>query len=94
MPGDDYGNPHIDVSADHPPTGGEPITEVFVLVATHEDGSEAIYGQVIGPTMTNFVTGDEARKQMLDSLLLQQGTYEVCKRLGKKLEWRTYKLAP
>ena len=86
---DNGGNPHIDLSQESAlPT--DPLTEVYVLVVEHQNGGESIYGQVIGSLMVNFVTESQERREMLDALLLRQGTYEVAKRLGKTMTWRTY----
>lgn len=87
--GENGGNPHRDVSDKAPE---EPITGVHVLVTIHPNGGEGVYGQMIGNVMTNFVAPNEERRQMLDELLRQQGTFEVAPRLGVKLEWRLYTL--
>lgn len=91
--GDEFGNPHKDISAEDKPS--EPLGDVWVLVARHADGTEGIYGQQLdhpdhGTTFTNFVVENETTKQMLDALLLRQGTYEVAPQLGVKLIWRRY----
>lgn len=88
--GDSGGNPHIDRSSDAA-LPDEPITELYVCVVTHENGGEAIYGQMLGGLMVNFATESLTRREQLDRLLVQQGTYAVCDRLGKSLEWRTFK---
>ena len=90
MPGEDGGNPHIDVSQDQA-LPAEPIESIHVLVVEHEGGGEGIYAQVLGDLMVMFVTESEDRRQMLDDQLLRQGTYEVAKRLGKRMSWRVYR---
>lgn len=92
MIGDDgsYKHVHVDHAHDRPPEPGAVIDGVWVLVVVHRNGGEAIYGQVIGSIMVNFVTESEARKEMLDGLLRAQQTYEVAPRIGVKLEWRRY----
>lgn len=93
-PGENGGDIHVDLShAESLPS--EPIDGVYVLVVEHEKtGGESIYGQVLGNLMVNFVTESDERRQQLDALLLRQGTYEVAKRLGKRLEWRVYRHSP
>lgn len=89
MPGENGGNPHVDLSQDDE-LPSDPIGGVYVLIVQHETGGESIYGQVIGSLMVNFVTESMDRRQQLDALLLRQGTYEVAKRLGKQMFWRSY----
>lgn len=90
MPGENGGNPHVDMSRDDElPT--RPIKQVHVLIVEHESGGESIYGQVIGSLMVNFTTESIQRRQQLEALLLRQGTYEVAKRLGKRMFWRVYR---
>lgn len=86
-------NLHVDLGHNHPPPAGQKIGGVWVLVVVHSNGGEAIYGQMIGGLMVNFVTENEKRKEQLDALLLRQKTYEVAPRIGVKLEWRRYELA-
>ena len=85
--GDSGGNPHVDITAKLPT---EPINEVYVLVVTHSNGGEGIYGQIIGNLMVNFVTESLERKSQMESMLHQQGTYLVAEKMGLKLEWRTF----
>lgn len=89
VPGENGGNPHVDVSGDQR-LPDEPIEELYALVVEHENGGEGIYGQVIGGLMVNFVTESEERRQQLDAMLLRQGTHEVARRLGKRMAWQTF----
>jgi hypothetical protein len=94
MDQDSGGNPHIDHSTkEQTPLPEGEIDEVYVLVATHSNGGESIYGQMIGGIFTNFVTDDPARQAQMHELLHRQGTYEVAPKLGVQLVWRTYERA-
>lgn len=91
--GEDGGNPHLDHSHDQP-LPERPIDQVHVLVVEHENGGESIYAQALGDLMVMFVTEDIERRRMLNTVLVQQGTYEVAKRLGKRIFWRVYRSDP
>lgn len=88
--GESGGNPTVDMAADSPPPPGREIERVHVLVCVHSNGGEAIYGQMLGTLMVNFVTESDERKGQLHQLLIRQGTYTVAPKLGVTLEWRTY----
>ncbi len=88
MPGEDGGSPHINVGGDPDPE--MVIDEVFILIATHPNGGEGIYGHSIADNMHWFVAQDRALKDELERFLRDRGAIEVCRRQGVKLEWRRY----
>jgi hypothetical protein len=90
MDQDSGGKPHIHVG--DPPDPDARVSEVYVLVAVQPDGGEGIYGHKIGDNMFNFVTAELMLKDLLEKFLREQGTVEVCRRDGLKLEWRTFTL--
>lgn len=92
MNNDSGGRPHISVSK--PPEPETTLEEVFILIATHPNGGEGIYGHKIGENMHTFVAQDRGIKNQLEKFLRDRGSIEVCKRDGVKLEWRRFTTPP
>jgi hypothetical protein len=88
MDQDSGGKPHINIGEDPDPDAR--VEEVHVLVATNPNGGEGIYGHKIGDNMYNFCTPELHMVDLLERFLREQGTVEVARREGIKLEWRTY----
>lgn len=89
MDQDSGGKPHVRLG--NSPEPEDRVESVHVLVAIQPDGGEGIYGHVIDETMFNFATSDLAMKDLLERFIREQGSVEVCRRDGIKLEWRIYR---
>lgn len=96
---DDYGVPHVhlDDAVDSlgAPEPDEKVDDLWCLVAVHPGGGEGIYGQnmpaqVDGVVLMVQFIGGESMKQVFDQMLVDQGTWEVARRDGIRLEWRHY----
>lgn len=98
---DDYGIQHVNLDEflgpDGRPGETEKIDDLWALISIHPGGGEGIYGQNMpGPVegialMVQFIASNDQMKQMFDTMLTEQGTYEVAAREGVKLEWRYFK---
>lgn len=83
--GEDGGLPHIRIGV--PPAPDSRITDLYVLVATNENGGEGIYGASVGNYMVNFVAESVQVRDAMEDFLRGHGSIEVCRREGIKLEW-------
>lgn len=88
MDQDSGGKPHIAIGG--MPEPEQRVDEVYVLVAITPEGGEGIYGHKISDSMYNFVTAELHMKDLLENYLREQGTIEVVRRKGMRLEWRVF----
>lgn len=89
---EDGGKPHITIG--DTPEAEDRVTELWILVCIMPDGGEGVYGQTVGDFMVNFIATDLATKDAMETYLREAGTFEVCRRQDRKLEWRKTTVPP
>lgn len=82
---EDGGVPHLNIGG--APEPEEVIEEVFILIATHPNGGEGIYGHKIEGAVQMFVAQTPSLKDAMENFLRNRGSVEMCRREGVKLEW-------
>lgn len=97
---DDYGTKHIFLDEsmgvpDPKPEDEARVEQLWVLVAVHDNEGEGIFGETVEgplgiPMLIQFISSFESMKERFDEKLRQDGTAEVAKRDGVRLEWRRF----
>lgn len=71
-----------------PPEPDATVTECWVLVATHSNGGEGVYGHKVNGAMQQFIAQTPAMKDTMENFLRTRGVVEHAREQEITLEWR------